>query len=69
MVVKVYGMDISAPTRCVMMTCEVLEVEYEFHVVNLMNEEHMKPEYLKVFSIYDEVFILLYCWIEGSVSL
>ena len=46
--VKVYGMELSAPVRCVMMTCEALKVEYEFIVVNLMAGEHMKPEYLKV---------------------
>ena len=51
--VKVYGMDISAPVRCALMTCEVLKLEYELVVVNLMAGEHMKPEYLKVFSIYD----------------
>ena len=46
--VKVYGMELSAPVRCVMMTCEALKVEYEFIVVNLMAGEHMKPDYLKV---------------------
>ena len=46
--VKVYGMDLSAPVRCVMMTCEALKIEYEFIVVNLMAGEHMKPEYLAV---------------------
>jgi len=46
--VKVYGMDLSAPVRCVMMTCEALKVEYEFIKVDLMAGEHMKPEYLKI---------------------
>jgi len=46
--VKVYGMDLSAPVRCVMMTCETLKIEYEFIVVNLMAGEHMKPEYLAI---------------------
>jgi len=46
--VKVYGMELSAPVRCVMMTCEALKVEYEFIVVNLMAGEHMKPDYLKI---------------------
>ena len=46
--VKIYGMDVSAPVRMVMMTCEVVGVEYEFEVVNLMAGDHMKPEYLKV---------------------
>ena len=41
-------MDVSAPVRMVMMTCEVVGVEYELIVVNLMTGENMKPEYLKV---------------------
>ena len=48
MAVKVYGMDASAPVRVVLMTCEVLGIEYEFVVVNLMEGEHLKPDYLKV---------------------
>ena len=52
MAVKVYGMDMSAPVRFVMMTCEVLGVEYEFIVVNLMTGEHLKPEYLAVSDMY-----------------
>jgi hypothetical protein len=48
MAVKVYGMDVSAPVRMVMMTCEVLEIEYELVVVNLMEGEHLKPDYIKV---------------------
>ena len=46
--VKIYGMDASAPVRMAMMTAEVLGIEYEFVVVNLMEGEHMKPDYLKV---------------------
>merc|ERR1711997_624027 len=48
MAVKVYGMDASAPVRMVLMTCEVLGIEYEFVVVNLMEGEHLKPDYLKI---------------------
>ena len=48
MAVKVYGMDVSAPVRMVMMTCEVLGIEYELVVVNLMEGEHLKPDYIKV---------------------
>merc|ERR1712141_838717 len=46
--IKIYGMDASAPVRMVMMTAEVLGIEYEFVVVNLMEGEHMKPDYLKI---------------------
>ena len=46
--IKVYGMDISAPVRMVMMTCEALGLEYELITVNLMEGEHKKPEFLKV---------------------
>ena len=46
--IKVYGMDISAPVRMVLMTCEALGIEYEFITVDLMAGEHKKPEFLKV---------------------
>ena len=39
-------MQLSAPCRIVEMTAEVLGLEYEFKVVNLMEGEHMKPEFL-----------------------
>ena len=41
-------MEITAPVRMVMMTAEVIGIEYELVVVNLVEGEHMKPEYLKI---------------------
>ena len=52
MAIKVYGMDLSAPVRMVMMTCEALGIEYELITVNLMEGEHKRPEFLKV-SVLD----------------
>jgi len=46
--IEVYGMQLSAPVRCVQMTCEVLGVEYEFKKVDIMVGENMTPEYLKI---------------------
>ena len=48
--ITVYGMELSAPVRCVMMTCEVVGVEYEFKKVDLMAGENKTPEYLKVIN-------------------
>ena len=56
-------MDMSAPVRFVMMTCEVLGVEYEFIVVNLMTGEHLKPEYLAVSDIQMNKSIDIYIYI------
>jgi len=46
--IVIYGMAGSAPCRILMMTCEVLGLEYEFKVVNLMTGENKTPEYLKL---------------------
>ena len=48
MVVEVYGDISSAPTRLVLMTCECLELDYNFNTVSLLNGEHKLPEYTKV---------------------
>jgi len=48
MAIKIYGMDISAPVRIVMLACEALGLEYELISVDLMAGEHLKPEYLKI---------------------
>ena len=48
MTVEVYGDISSAPTRLVLMTCECLELDYNFNTVSLLNGEHKLPEYTKV---------------------
>merc|ERR1712165_578977 len=48
MPVTIYGPKLSAPVRIALMTCEALGIEYEVKPVNLMEGEHMKPDYLKI---------------------
>jgi glutathione S-transferase len=48
--IVIYGMAASAPCRILMMTCEVLGLEYEFKIVNPQTGENKTPEYLKVIS-------------------
>ncbi|KAJ8732161.1 hypothetical protein PYW08_014891 [Mythimna loreyi] len=45
--VKLYSMDLSPPVRSVMMTCDILNVPFEKIPVNLFEQDHLKPEYLK----------------------
>jgi len=46
--ITVYGMKASAPVRIVLMTCEVLGVDYEFKEIDLMKGENKTPEYLAI---------------------
>ena len=46
--VTIYGMKISPRVRLVLMTCEVLEIEYKIKDVNIEDGEHKSKEYLKV---------------------
>ncbi len=46
--IVIYGMPLSAPCRILVMTCEVLGLEYEFKTCNLMTGENKTPEYLKL---------------------
>ena len=48
MALRVYGHISSAPTRLVLMTCECLELDYNFVVVDILAGDHKKPEYAKV---------------------
>lgn len=52
MVVKLYTMDLSPPVRAAMMACDIFSVAYERVEVNLLEQEQMKPEFLKVIHIY-----------------
>ncbi|XP_026729937.1 glutathione S-transferase 1-like [Trichoplusia ni] len=47
MVVKLYTMDLSPPVRAAMMACDIFSVAYERVEVNLLEQEQMKPEFLK----------------------
>jgi len=45
---SVYMMPMSAPCRAVCMTLKHLNVPYDVKITNLMNGEHMTPEFLKI---------------------
>ena len=55
MPVQVHGALISAPCRCVYLTCEVLGLEHEKIAVDLMGGGTRTPEFLKV--CYDMCYI------------
>jgi hypothetical protein len=48
MSVEIYGMTLSAPTRTVFMTCDMLGVTYDLKETNLFEGATTTPEYLKV---------------------
>ena len=48
MPVEIYGMQLSAPCRSAGLALEATGTAYDFKVTNLMEGEHMKPEFLKV---------------------
>lgn len=48
MTIDLYYLPGSAPCRAVLMTAKAVGVELNLKLVNLMNGEHMTPEYLKV---------------------
>ncbi|KOB77419.1 Glutathione S-transferase [Operophtera brumata] len=58
--IKLYYLPPSPPCRAVMMTAKVLGLELELIVTNIMNGEHMTPEYLKhtIPTMDDSGFIL-----------
>ena len=48
--VQIYGVPLSAPTRIVMMTCEMLGVSYELINTNPLTGDTKTEEYLQVRS-------------------
>lgn len=46
--IKLYYLPPSPPCRAVMMTARVLELDLHLITTNIMNGEHMTPEYLKM---------------------
>ena len=46
--IKVYGVPLSSPFRTVIMTCEVLGLDYEIVPTNPLIGETNSPEFLKV---------------------
>ncbi|XP_017079256.1 glutathione S-transferase 1-like [Drosophila eugracilis] len=43
-----YGIDGSPPVRSVLLTLNALGVEFEYKIVNLLEKEQLKPEFLKM---------------------
>ncbi|XP_016958516.3 glutathione S-transferase 1-like [Drosophila biarmipes] len=60
-----YGIDGSPPVRSVLLTLRALGVEFEYKVVNLLEKEHLKPEFLKINPLHtvpvldDDGFVLI----------
>jgi glutathione S-transferase len=46
--IVIYGMPPSPPCRILMMTCDVIGLEYEMRPCNITKGENRTPEYLKV---------------------
>ncbi|XP_039479961.1 glutathione S-transferase 1-like [Drosophila santomea] len=43
-----YGIDGSPPVRAVLLTLRALNLDFDYKVVNLLEKEHLKPEFLKI---------------------
>ncbi|XP_016957851.3 glutathione S-transferase 1-like [Drosophila biarmipes] len=60
-----YGLDGSPSVRSVFLTLRALGVEFEYKIVNLLEKEHLKPEFLKINPLHtvpvldDDGFILI----------
>ncbi|XP_047986460.1 glutathione S-transferase 1-like isoform X2 [Leguminivora glycinivorella] len=50
--VKLYKLDASPPARACMVACELLAVRAELVDVNLLQGEHLQPEFLKINPIH-----------------
>lgn len=48
MPIDLYYMSMSAPCRAVLLTAKMVGVEINLKTINLMQGEHMKPEFLKI---------------------
>lgn len=46
-----YTADISPPCRAVLLTAEAIGLKLETRETNLHTQDHLKPEYIKVFEI------------------
>ncbi len=49
---QVYGHPFSPPYRSVAVTLAYLGIDYEFKLLDLLNGENRKPEYLKVVTTW-----------------
>ncbi|KAH8279047.1 hypothetical protein KR026_000135 [Drosophila bipectinata] len=46
--ITLYGIDGSPPVRSVLLTLNALGLDYEYKIVNLLEKEHLKPDFLKI---------------------
>jgi len=59
-----YGIDGSPPVRSVFLTLNALGLEFHYKIVNLLEKEHLTPEFLKINPLHtvpvleDDGFIL-----------
>jgi len=57
-----YGIDGSPPVRSVFLTLNALGLEFHYKIVNLLEKEHLTPEFLKINPLHtvpvleDDVF-------------
>nr|AVC68809.1 glutathione S-transferase 12 [Subpsaltria yangi] len=71
MTIKLYYLDYSPPARAVNLTVNALGLNVEYIIINLLEKEHMKPEFLKINPqhsipvIDDDGFIL---WDSHAIS-
>ena len=63
-----YYLPGSAPCRGVQLAAKAVGVELNLKMLNLMNGEHLKPEFVKV-SELKEFFIVILFWCNGFVWL
>jgi glutathione S-transferase len=48
MPIDLYYMSMSAPCRAVLLTAKMVGIEINLKTINLMQGEHMQPEFLKI---------------------
>ncbi|XP_017087036.2 glutathione S-transferase 1 [Drosophila bipectinata] len=46
--ITLYGIDGSPPVRSVLLTLNALGLDFEYKIVNLLEKEHLKPDFLKI---------------------
>ena len=54
--IEVYGLKLSPPTRSVCFTLSLLDLDYKLVIINVLQREHKKPDYLKINPIGEVSF-------------
>lgn len=50
-----YYISASPPSRSVLLTAKALGIELDLRTVNLFEDDHLKPEYIKVIRLLNSV--------------